>query len=153
MQWPEVTEGAEQARYETARVFLAAIEPSTKSNVDNRRLKDSYDISVKKALAETRESLKTIASLGPSDDQTLESVIRLCARTWLECCSQRYRLLVRMPDEVDDYLAPTTGREKYSLKVVVKPDIKRFGTSQGEDLAKGEVVTGWRGLVQSYPVR
>lgn len=153
LQWPEIPESVESARYENARAFLAAVEHPSQAGIDGRRLKESFDSSVSRALGEIRSSLENVSALGASDDKTLESIIRLCAKVWLECCSQRYRLLVRLPAEADDHLACTTKRGAYSLKLVVKPDIKRFGNSQGEDLAMGEAVTGWRGLIQSYPAR
>lgn len=57
-----------------------------------------------------------------------------------------------MPDGLANPLSGSR-REIRTLRLLVKPDIKRFGTSQGGDLATGEAVTGWKGLVERYPQR
>lgn len=148
--WPAIPPEIEKNRYEQARIFLTAIEPSAKSSPDNQNLKYSHEIAVERARNELNYALGRVAYLAERDRKILDNIVRLCAKIWLECCSQRYRILVTLPDGLDDLLM-LPRRDTHTLRLLVKPDIKRFGTSQGGDITTGESVTGWKGLVERYP--
>jgi hypothetical protein len=131
---------------------LEAIEPSTKRTSNDQDVKRTFDISVLRATTELKSALGRVAELDQGDHRVLDRIVQLSAKTWLECCAQRYRLLVVLSEGVEELLLPP-WRNIRAVNLLVKPDIKRFGTSQGENLAKSEAVTGWRGLVASYPSR
>lgn len=152
LEWPERSAEEEEDRYESAKRFLKAVDSSSKPSPIERDTKTSFDDSVLRITDELKTTLGKVAQLDDREKKGLESIVRLCARTWLECCSQRYRLLVVLPDGVNDLMS-LSGRDVRAVKLLVQPHIKRFGTSQGEDLARGEAVTGWTGLVSAYPVR
>ena len=148
--WPEISGEMEKSRYEQARIFLTAIEPSAKSSPDNWNLKNSHEIAVERARNDLHCALGRVAYLAERDRKILDNIVRLCAKIWLECCSQRYRILVTLSDGLDDLLT-SPRRDAHTLRLLVKPYIKRFGTSQGGDITTGEIVTGWNGLVERYP--
>lgn len=76
----------------------------------------------------------------------------MAARLWLDICSQRYRILVILPNSSGNVLKATKGGCK-SLKLVVKPEIRRIGNSHGQELAKEEIVRGWRGADAAHEPR
>jgi len=151
-EWPKVSAELEKRRYEQARAFLSVIEPSSKPSPDIRKLKSSYESAVAAAKDDLYRAIGRVAYLTERDQKILDNIVRLCSQIWLECCSQRYRLIMIMPDGLANPLSDSR-REVRTLRLLVKPDIKRFGTSQGDDLATGEAVTGWKGLVERYPQR
>ena len=151
-EWPEISAEMEKSRYERARTFLAAIEPSSKTTPADRKLKSSHESAVTEAKTDLHRALGRVAYLAERDQKILDNIVRLCAKIWLECCSQRYRLIMILPDGIANLLS-SPKREIRPLKLLVKPYIKRFGTSQGDDLAAGEAVTGWKGLVERYPTQ
>ncbi|KAJ8111357.1 hypothetical protein OPT61_g6032 [Boeremia exigua] len=151
-EWPEVSTEMERSRSEQAREFLSAIEPSTKTTPENAGLKISHENAVSAALKELRGALGRVMILSDRDQKILDNIVRLCAKTWLECCSQKYRLIMVLPDGIA-HLLLHPEKEARPIRLLVKPDIKRFGTSQGEGLTTGEAVTGWKSVVERYPIQ
>lgn len=143
---------SEKQRYENAQSFLTAIDPLAKTSTETLGVKESFESAVSEALEALHRALEKVISLGSRDRKILESMVRLCAKIWLECCSQRYRLLVIVPDGKEDFLT-SPRREARSLKLIARPELKRYGNSQGEELSSSESVTGWQGSLVTYPVR
>jgi hypothetical protein len=80
----------------------------------------------------------------------LEALIRLCAKTWMEFCSQPYRLLITLPPGSGDLLSAPKPVER-PLVLVGSPELKRYGNAQGEELGKGDVMPRCVGVVLMYP--
>jgi hypothetical protein len=150
LEWPEISADVEKRRYEAAKSFLSVLEPSARPPGNNITLKTSYENSISMTLKALYRALGRVATLEDKHGKTLELLVRLCARTWLEFSSQPYRLLVTMPKGSGDLLsAPRTN--EWALTLVISPELKRYGNSQGENLVRGEVIPDCQAAVQSYP--
>jgi hypothetical protein len=90
---------------------------------------------------ETFQAIEKVATLGLKERQVLNDLVRLAARLWLDICSQRCRILVVLPNSSGNVLKATKGGCP-SLKLVVKPEIRRTGNSHGQDPTKEEIVGG-----------
>lgn len=145
-EWPDVAGDVERDRYETAKAFLDTIESSTNEG----GCKDSFEESIANAVSAMTRELEKVASLKIREEKSLESIVRLAAKTWLESCSQRYRLVVITTHGSGDILSYGTPQPS-GLKLIIRPDLKRYGDSQGKDLMRGEPLAGWKGSVESYP--
>ncbi|KAI4668537.1 uncharacterized protein J4E78_002364 [Alternaria triticimaculans] len=141
----------EARRYEAARAVLDLMNPSSETTPDEKKLKASYEATVTSLLSAIHQVLSKIAVLEPKDAEALETLIRLCAKTWMELCSQPYRVMMILPPGSGDLLSSPHPDER-PLKLVVSPELKRYGNMQGEDLMKGEVFTRCQAVVQQYPV-
>lgn len=97
-------------------------------------------------------AIERVANLDVRHRNMLESLVRLCAKIWLEFSSQPYRLLVGLPQGSGDLLSSPKMSER-GLTLVVSPELRRYGNSEGNNLARGEVVPDCQAAVQSYPVR
>jgi hypothetical protein len=151
-EWPEVPEEVEKRRYEVAKSFLGVMEPSTRPSGENLRFKTGYESSISMTLGALYRVLGKVATIEDRQGKTLEGLVRLCARTWLEFCSQPYRLLVTLPLGSGDFLSPPRLNER-ALTLVINPELKRYGNSQGENLVRGEMVPDCQAAVVSYPRR
>ena len=125
--------------------------PSSETTPDEKKLKASYEATITSLLSAIHQVLSKIAVLETKDAEALETLIRLCAKTWMELCSQPYRVMMILPPGSGDLLSSPNPDER-PLKLIVSPELKRYGNMQGEDLMKGEVFTRCQGVVQQYPV-
>ncbi|CAO2656250.1 Nn.00g050530.m01.CDS01 [Neocucurbitaria sp. VM-36] len=145
-EWPSVPPELERSRYESAKAFLGAIEPSATKG----RLRVGYEEAIKTAVNAVCRALEKVAIVEARERKILEGILRLSAKIWLEFCSQRYRLMVVLSKGSGDILT-SMGTDNRTLSLIVRPDLKRYGDSQGRELERGESVTGWKSLVESYP--
>jgi hypothetical protein len=119
--------------------------------VDPRR-KRGYIQPVATIVEEISQAVEKVATLGLKEQHVLNDLVRLAARLWLDICYQRYRILVILPNSSGNVSKVTKGGCK-SSKLVVKPEIRRIGNSHGQELAKGEIVGGWRGADAAHEPR
>ena len=142
----------ERRRFELAKSFLSVIERSTTSTGGDLRLKASYEASISVTIEVLSGAASKVASVDVRHRSRLESLVRLCAKTWLQFCSQPYRLIVALPAGSGDLLSSPQRSEK-ALTLAISPELKRYGNSQGENLQRGEVVPDCHAAVQAYPTR
>ena len=134
-----------------ARAVFDLMNPSSETTPDEKKLKASYEATVTSLLSAIHQVLSKIAVLEPKDAEALETLVRLCAKTWMELCSQPYRVMMILPPGSGDLLSSPHPDER-PLELIVSPELKRYGNMQGEDLMKGEVFARCQGVVQQYPV-
>jgi hypothetical protein len=147
-----VPEDIEKRRYETAKSFLAVVEPPARPPGNNLQLKNGYERSISDLLDALYHALGKVAILDDGQAKMLEGLVRLTARTWTEFCAQPYRLIVSLPGGSEDILSESRTRER-TFALVLNPELKRYGNSQGEHLASGEVIPGCQAAKVSYSVR
>lgn len=95
-------------------------------------------------------NIEKVATFQEKDRKALQKIVRLSAELWLECCSQRYRLIVTLAGGIEDVLGISQGNIRLA-KLVLKPELRRFGNSHGDQLANEELIAGWRSAVDIYP--
>ncbi|KAL6709495.1 hypothetical protein ACN47E_001430 [Coniothyrium glycines] len=151
LEWPDITTETEKKRIETAHNLLGAMEPSANVTGYTLQLKLGYEDSIAETAKALWNGLEKVAVLDARQKKVLDSLLRLCAKTWMEFCSQPYRLLLKMPEGSGDLLHDRTVIEP-ALTLVIKPEMKRYGDSQGENLGRGELLPDGRAEVQSYTI-
>jgi hypothetical protein len=125
---------------------LKAVEPSA----SHSGLKASFEASVTSVTDAICLALLKVVTVQEKDRKNLENVVRLAGKIWLESCSQRYRLIVVLQHGSGDILSRMSADED-NLKLVIRPDLKRYGDSHGKGLMRGEPLAGWKGQVETYP--
>jgi hypothetical protein len=140
-------------RCETAKSLLTLMDPaaSAASN-DDQRIKRSYEAALTVTLKALHNALSKISALGTQNSETLGALVQLCAKTWMEFCSQPYRLIITLPQRSGDLLSSPKPEER-PLVLVASLELKRYGNAQGEDLTKGELVPRCQSAVQQYPTQ
>jgi hypothetical protein len=128
------------------------MDSSTRPSGDDLRIKASHEEAISATLEALFRALGNVASLEESHNGMLERLVRLCAKTWLEFCSQPYRLLVNLPRSSGDLLSEPRMNIR-AIVLVISPELKRYGNSQGENLVQGDVVPDCQATVQPYPTR
>jgi len=128
------------------------MEPSARPSGDDLRLKNGYERSISELLDTLHRALGKVATLEDRQAKMLESLVGLCAKTWIEFCSQPYRLIASLPDGSGDLLSQPKLRER-ALTLVLSPELKRYGNSKGEHLTIGEMIPGCQAAKVSYSVR
>ena len=128
------------------------MEPSARPTGDDLRLKNGYERSISGLLDALHHALGKVATLEDRQAKMLESLVRLCAKTWIEFCSQPYRLIASLPDGSGDLLSQSKLRE-CALTLVLSLELKRYGNSKGEHLTIGEMIPGCQAAKVSYYVR
>jgi len=150
LEWPTISSEIEKQRYETARSLLTAIEAPGQGSTEHQELRTAYSETISTLVTIISQAIERVASLNERDLKLLDALVNLSGRTWLECCSQRYRLIMQLPIAEGNILN-LPRKEAQALTLVVSPELKRYGSSQGEQLHGGEPITGWKGLTVSYP--
>ncbi|KAI4693069.1 uncharacterized protein J4E88_001440 [Alternaria novae-zelandiae] len=150
LEWPTISSEIEKQRYETARSLLTAIEAPGQGSTEHQELRTAYSETISTLVTIISQAIERVASLNERDLKLLDALVNLSGRTWLECCSQRYRLIMQLPIAEGNILN-LPRKEAQALTLVVSPELKRYGSSQGEQLHGGETITGWKGLTVSYP--
>ncbi|KAI4668539.1 uncharacterized protein J4E78_002366 [Alternaria triticimaculans] len=150
LEWPTISSETEKQRYETARSLLTAIEAPGQGSTEHQELRTAYSETISTLVTIISQAIERVASLNERDLKLLDALVNLSGRTWLECCSQRYRLIMQLPIAEGNILN-LPRKEAQALTLVVSPELKRYGSSQGEQLHGGEPITGWKGLTVSYP--
>lgn len=97
-------------------------------------------------------SVNAITALDPGQREAMNALVSSAAELWLEVCSQRYRTMVSLPVDTRNYLVSTRGDIRM-MKLVIRPELKRFGNAQGEDLTKEEIVGGWNVVTEDYDLQ
>ncbi|KAF2827327.1 hypothetical protein CC86DRAFT_466119 [Ophiobolus disseminans] len=144
-EWPEIPAEVERSRFENAKAYTNAVGSTTNSSV-----RESFERSVTAIMNSIIRATERVATIQANDHRVLETVVRLAGKIWLESCSQRYRVVVVVSHGSGDILS-LPGEFEGTLRLVVRPEVKRYGDSQGKHLTRGEPVAGWKGLLETYP--
>lgn len=112
-------------------------------------MNDSFERSVNAVVNSIIRALERVTMLHADNRGSLETMVHLAAKIWLESCSQRYRLIVVLSNGSGDILS-STGTVDMPLRLIIRPDLKRYGDSQGKHLTRGEPVAGWKSLTETY---
>ncbi|KAI9868556.1 MAG: hypothetical protein M1823_009074, partial [Watsoniomyces obsoletus] len=94
-QWPELPREIEKLRYEHAKQWRAAMDASAKPGAQDRlaQLKSIYETLVASLVNTIAGKIGKVANIQEKDRRALHKIVRNAAKLWLECCSQRYRLI------------------------------------------------------------
>lgn len=116
---------------------------------DSSIRKRSYNNSVAVIVEDICHTLGKVAHIASKNRQKIEDLVKMAATLWLEICSQRYRVRVILPEGCEDIMA-SSGHLLNPLRLIIKPALKRWGNSQGQDLFKEEFIGAWKGSQVEY---
>jgi hypothetical protein len=147
---PEVPPDVESKRCANARRCLTLIDPAVEASADDAKLKNGYEMVVAVAVETFARLVENISSYGEQERTTLDNIVWLCAKVWLECCSQQYRLIVRLAASDGNFLS-AGPRVAPFLRLMRSPELRKFGKLKGTTLSSEEPIAGWKGDVDTYP--
>jgi hypothetical protein len=148
--YPEVPLDVESKRCANARRCLALIDPAMEASADDTKLKNAYEMVVAVAIETFARLIENISSCGEQERTTLNNLMRLCTKVWLECCCQQYRLMVRLAVSDGNVLA-LGSKVTPSFRLIRSPELRKFGRLNGMTLCSEEPVSGWKGDIDTYP--
>jgi len=142
--WPEPDPEAEKMRYDTIKQCREALQQPTGSN---RRKKDAFEQSLDDTVVEMAQCIERVAQISFKEREHLKNLVKAAADNWLEICSQRYRILVILPNSEENILKSGWKRmgSTSALKLVARPEIRRIGNAQGQELERQDFVGDWQG--------
>jgi hypothetical protein len=145
--WPKPTRLAEEWRYGQAKQCLEAIEQSVPESDPRFNLAQSFERTLSTMAENLAEILRTVSSVDIHTLPDMEDFARKAATLWVEMETQRCRFLVVIPDNAERlWGVEGARRDPYEpIELVICPEVRRFGNSQGEDLGRMEVVIGCKG--------
>lgn len=117
---------------------------------ENQNRRESFEQTLAIIFADIAHTVERVSSLGLKESDLLKKLIKTAADSWLEICSQRYRILVVLPGP-NGNVFKTSQRRSGGLRLIAKPEIRRIGNAKGQELDKGEVtIGGWQGVEHMY---
>ncbi|KAF2267875.1 hypothetical protein CC78DRAFT_31449 [Lojkania enalia] len=147
--WPRPTAASEKKRYELAKAIFDVMDRGGQVSELDKQPRDIFNQSVTNIVDEITVAVEKVAPLGLKELQTLRDLVSLAGKLWLETCSQRYRTLFVLPNGSEDILTSTKSYHR-EIRLVLRPELRRFGNSQGQELTKEEIVSGWKCVDQVY---
>jgi len=147
--WPEPAMETERWRYVTVKECRASLKQPVPSHWDPRaKLKRGFKTSIDALRKELTSMLGEIADLDKDWVQAIEKMTLKAATIWLEFGMQRCRISVVMQgSNLKSAQERIRRAQESSLKMVVLPELKRFGNSSGQDLNIEEVIGGCDGQI------
>ncbi|KAL6709498.1 hypothetical protein ACN47E_001433 [Coniothyrium glycines] len=149
-QWAAKSAEIETKRCEDAKHCLLLLEADSTYETGDGGLKECCDLGVLATVDMIYNMLQKVSNPSEQDRKAVETIVQDALKSWLECCSQTYRLIVDLRTENGNVLlsAPTAIS---SLNLVRTPDLRRFGALDSNDLLKEEPVKGWIGSIELFP--
>jgi hypothetical protein len=142
-EWPEPTQRSEQWRYVTIREWMESLEQPGSRSITKQMGVAGYESTLESATRDIRDMVGKV-SHSNEDSKTVKQIremVQLAARFWLKMGSQRFRIVVLLPN-LGDITADGRRREHLPEKVIARPELRRIGNSLGQQLDSIDVVVG-----------
>jgi hypothetical protein len=117
------------------------VEQAGKGSYVDQKQKMGYDQSLATTAQEISHMLGKVSSVDGNISTIIKELVRQAAKFWLDMGSQRCRIVVVLP-KLAENTSDARRRERRALELVVKPEVRRIGNSQGQQLEKQEVIGG-----------
>ncbi|KAH0556985.1 hypothetical protein GP486_005224 [Trichoglossum hirsutum] len=153
--WPKPETETERWRYVTIKECRAALRQPVPSEWDPRaKLKKGFKTSIDALKKQLTSVLSGIANLDENDVQVVEKLTIKAANIWLGFGMQRCRILVVLKGSNLKSANERIRRAREgTLRLVVAPELRRFGDSKGLDLHVEEIVGGCDGETVEVSMR
>ena len=140
--WPKPRMETERWRYVTIRECRAALRQPVPSQWDPRaKLKKGFQTTIEDLKKEMTSTLGELVTLDEDSIQSLEKMAMRAARTWLEFALQYCRIVVVVQgSNLSTTEEKVQKAQQDGLELVMVPELKRFGTSKGENLNTMETI-------------
>jgi hypothetical protein len=139
--WPEPSVDAERWRYAAVKECRAALEKPASKWDPRATLKRSFKTSFDALKEELMSRLNEVSSVDDRCLQAVESIIKKAAKMWLDFGTQRCRIMVVVQgSNLKSAQEKIQTARSNTLKLVVVPELKKFGNSKGQDVDVQETV-------------
>jgi hypothetical protein len=144
--WPKPEMETERWRYVTVKECRAALRQPVPSEWDPRaKLKKGFKTSIDALRKELVSSISEVADFDKENVQAMEKMTIKAVNIWLEFGMQRCRILVRQCRSSRKVDSKADKALKDLMDLVVVPQLKRYGKSDGQDLDTEETIKGCDG--------
>jgi hypothetical protein len=144
--WPEANFGAEKWRYETMRSCQETLTTATSAYDPRTKLREAYSKSIDSIQEKIEAPLKMVSDLDQGMTKSIRGLIEKAAKTWILFGTQRCRILVVMQDlNTETESKGSKSGQTESVELVLRPELRRIGDSDGGSLDKEQVVAGCEG--------
>jgi hypothetical protein len=141
--WPEPRIEAERWRYVNIKECHTALRMRVASELDYRaKLKKSFKCSLEKLRESMWKKMGEVVEYKRENVQAMEQMTIKAVNMWLEFGEQRCRILAI---ENQPNGAVIDGRVNKEVDLLVRPQLKRYGKSNGQDLDIEEIIKGCEG--------
>jgi hypothetical protein len=151
---PKPSKDSEKSRYETIKNCVEAINRTTRNGGDfSYRTKQGYESTLKEASEEMSFELERVTSLDSEKLQRLDDLVKKATKMWLEVGQQRCRMFLFMSETGEEKpmrSGPAALDQNRSMNLVITPELRRYGNSQGEKLEKHELVLDCKGKFSAF---
>lgn len=137
--WPAPTLDSERWRYNSMTPCQEALTKPV-SDVDAMtKIKFGYEDTLERTKEELLAMLGMVADLGEEDIESWGEIPRKAADMWISMGTQRCRLIVVIPGgEISSQEDRARQARVEGLELVIKPELRRYGDSKGQDLGRVE---------------
>ena len=142
--WPKPSSKAEKMRYDTVSQCREALQQSSPTGT-NRHRKECFEQWLNDAVEDISKTIARVTSIGISEQGYVKNLLESAANNWLEICSQRYRVVVILPNENGNILRSDWRRTGNTLDLIARPQLRRAGNAQGQELEREEIIGDWTG--------
>jgi hypothetical protein len=146
---PQISTEVESKRCTEAKRCLMLIDPATEATAYNTQLRASYEMTVAAAIDTFVWILHHVTAPREQERNSLNALMRLCTKVWLECCAQSYRVIVRPATSDGNVLAASPNVVPF-VRLLRSPELMKSGQLQGAVCMGEEPVAGWESAVDTY---
>ena len=114
----------------------------------DHKVKREYELCLKEVTKEMSQELGRVALVSGSERQRMGELAKKAAELWLEVGQKRCRMFLLMSNSGNKPVLSrrTTLHHDGTLNLVVVPELRRRGNSQGERLDTDELVMDCKGM-------
>lgn len=152
-EWPKISSNSEKTRYDNVKPLCTALEKKGTLSARETQHKAAFQDSVAKIAGVLASAIEKVASVDQKTNEVITEVVDLAGRTWLECSSQPYRVMVVLPEGNGDILTADSSGGRPKLSLILRPSLKRWGNGQGQDLTNEQMISGWKASEVVYEVQ
>lgn len=142
---PVPSKASEKWRYDSLKLCSEAM---SRAQVEwDYKVQGEFGSSIKKVADEMMIELERVSPLSSNEMQRMDELVRKAAQFWLDVGQQRCRVVLLMSSSGEDPVRSDMGSldRDGTLSLVVIPELRRKGNSQGERLDTNDLVMDCKG--------
>jgi hypothetical protein len=131
---------------------LEAIDKATSPSHPGYKLREAFESSLTNLAAEMSKILSTVCQVDSTVQVHMRGIANTAARLWLQLGTQRFRVLVIIPDQIVRSMQGTQSRSMHRglVELVIRPELRRAGNSIGGGFDQEEIISGCKGDYSSF---
>lgn len=131
---------------------LEAMDKASSPADPGYRLREAYHKSLTNLANEMAKVIGTVSAVDSIVQKDIRETASSAAKFWLELGTQRFRVLVTIPDQILRSIQGPHGRamQRGQIELVIRPELRRAGNSLGSGLELEEVISGCTGNYNSF---